>query len=504
MRPLCDLTRPFAILVCLLLAPSGSLLAEESAGGEGSATAWPIPGDGSCAPKGGLLARPSSTEDAAPLPFQPGDVFGLDRIDLLEDYIPKFIWENRERFFFEGMRLEIGPCFRDYSAPGFFREATESFKGRAKLLDNGGLEDYVAGLPFSPELIARGEPRGGLKWLWNVEHRYQAAGFRGKFRMTDLLGRVGRAEPFEGEMFKILLAHRSDLPDADYTMKGARNKHWIAGGVFFKPFDAREYAWRQFRDLDHETKPGRSDDLHAYLPQWRRVRRLSANQVEGLYMPSFAVGVQQNQQLAVGTGGDMTGGMAAAGGVSGVSGTITAKRSGYEGLELRPLLYDARLLGMHDVLAPINATIPCYPENPDRAFGPWGLSFASDRWDLRRALVLEATAKNPVGGDRDAKLILYVDLQTLQPLYMATYDSKGEMTNAGYYVGRWSEDREDYPAWPDDPRREIRVLDSVGAAFANLSEAGSWRRESWENVATPPPDNVVKRMISVNELTKRR
>jgi hypothetical protein len=494
------------VLACLLLAPTGSLLADESAGDAGGTTpAWRIPEEGACAPKGGLLGRPGSTEDAAPLPFQPGDVFGMDRIEVLEDYIPKFIWENRERFFFEGMRLEIGPCFRDYGAPAFFVEATESFKGRAKLLDNDGLGDYVAGLPFPLELIARNDPEAGLKWLWNVAHRYQAAGFRGPFRMTDLLGRVGRAEPFEGKMFKILLAHRSDLPDADYTMKGARNKHWIAGGLFFKPFDAREYAWRQFRDLEHQTKPERSDDLHAYLPQWRRVRRLNANQVEGLYMPSFAVGVQQNQQLAVGSGGSSeAGGMSAAGGVSGVSGTITAKRSGYEGLEIRPLLYHATVMGMHDVLAPINATLPCYPESPDRDFGPWGLSFASDRWDLRRTLVLEATAKQPRGGDRDAKMVLYVDLQTLQPLYMATYDSKGEMTNVGYYVGRWSEDREDYPAWPDDPQRPIRVLDSVGAAFANLSEAGSWRRESWENVATPPPDRTVKRMISVNELTKRR
>jgi hypothetical protein len=500
-----DLKRFFALFACLLLVPTGSLLAEESDGGEdGSTAAWPGPEEGSCAPKGGLLARPGSTEDAAPVPFQPGDVFGLDRLDLLEDYIPEFVWENRERFFFEGMRLEIGPCFRNYGAPGFFDDATESFKGRAKLLDNGGLEDYVAGLPFSPQLIARDEPEVGLKWLWNVEHRYQAAGFRGNFRMTDLLGRVGRAEPFEGEMFKILLAHRSDLSETDYTMKAARNKHWVAGGLFFKPFDAREYAWRQFRDLENQTKPERSDDLHAYLPQWRRVRRLSANQVEGLYMPSFAVGVQQNQQLAVGSGSGMDGGMAAAGGVGGVSGTITAKRSGYEGLEFRPLLYHLKLLGMHDVLTPINAVIPCFPENPDRDFGPWGLAFASDRWDLRRALVLEATSKNPVGGDRDAKLILYLDLQTLQPLYMATYDSKGEMTNVGYYVGRWSEDREDYPRWPDDPQQEIRVLDSVGAAFANLSEAGSWRRESWENVATPPPDRAIKRMISVNELTKRR
>jgi len=495
----------FTTLAGLLLLPAGLPLADESTAGKSASTAtWPIPEDGSCAPKGGLLVGPNSMEDAAPFPFQPGEMFTLERIDLLEDYIPEFIWENRERFFFEGMRLEIGPCFRDYSAPGFFDEATESFQGRARLLDNGGLEDYVAGLPFSPQSIARDDPQVGLKWLWNVEHRYQAAGFKGKFRMTDLLGRVGRAEPFEGEMFKILLSHRSDLPDADYTMKGAKNKHWIAGGLFFKPFDAREYAWRQYRDLQHETKPERSDDLHAYLPQWRRVRRINANQVEGLYMPSFSVGVQPNQQLAVGSGGGMDGGMAAAGGVGGVSGTITAKRSGYEGLEIRPLLYHVKLLGMHDVLAPINATIPCFPESPDRDFGPWGLSFASDRWDLRRALVLEAMSRSPVGGDRDAKMVLYVDLQTLQPLYMATYDNKGEMTNVGYYVGRWSEDQEDYPPWPDDPKREIRVLDSVGAAFANLSEAGSWRRESWDNVATPPPDRTVKRMISVNQLTKRR
>jgi hypothetical protein len=495
----------FATLACLMLFPNGLLLADGPAGGgDGSTDAWPIPEAASCAPKGGLLTRPGSTEDAAPLPFQPGDVFGIDQVDLLEDFIPDFVWENRERFFYEGMRLEIGPCFRDYGPPGFFGEATASFRGRARLLDNGGLADYVAGLPFAPDSIARDDPGVGLKWLWNVEHRYQAAGFRGKFRMTDLLGRVGRAEPFEGEMFKILISHRSDLPEADYTMKGARNKHWIAGGLFFKPFDAREFAWRQFRDLAHETEPGRSDDLHAYLPKWRRVRRLNANQVEGIYMPTFSVGVRPAQQIAVGTGDTGVGGMAAGGGVGGVGGTIAAKRSGYEGLEIRPLLYSGKLLGLHDVLAPINAAIPCYPENVDRDFGPWGLSFASDRWDLRRALVLEATSKEPVGGDRDAKLVLYVDLQTLQPLYMATFDAKGEMTNVGYYVGRWSEDQEEYPRWPDDPEREIRVIDSVGAAFANLSEAGSWRRESWHNVGTPPPDRTVKRMISVGELTKRR
>jgi hypothetical protein len=87
---------------------------------------------------------------------------------------------------------------------------------------------------------------------------------------------------------------------------------------------------------------------------------------------------------------------------------------------------------------------------------------------------------------------------------MATLATDDEMSNVGVYAGRWSEAREDYPRWPDDPERPIRVIDSVGAAFANLAESGSWRRESWGNVATPPDDKKVKRMVSTGELTKRR
>ncbi len=499
--------RALAISACLAFLSGGPALADHhadektAAGSAGSD--WSLPAADACNPTGGLLRGPRATSEDAPpaLPFAPGDTFGLEGVDALKDFLPDFVWPHRERFFFEGMRLEIGPCFRDFSPPAFYQQASEAFRGQASLDDAGGLKDYTAGEPFARDAIAAGDSDAGNRWLWNVEFRYQGAGFQGKFRMTDLVGRTGRAEPFEGEMFKIQLAHRSDRVADDYVAPGARKKHFVAGGIFFKPFDARENSWRQFRDVKHEVDPDRSDDLHAYLPQWRRVRRLSAGQVEGLYMPSFSVGVVQNQQLTVGGGGGDAGGAAAAGGVTGIGGTVQNKRSGYEGLVLRPLLYDTKVLGLHDVLAPINSKVPGYPENPDRDFGPWGLSFASDTWDLRRALVLEMRAKEKTG-DLNARQVLYVDLQTLQPLYMATFDGRDEMTNVGLYVGRWSEDREGYPAWPDDETRPVRVIDSVGAAFANLAESGSWRRESWANVATPPDDRTVKRMSSVTQLTK--
>jgi hypothetical protein len=463
---------------------------------------WALPEPGSCNPKGGRVAPGQAPEDAAPVPFKTGDVFEIDRLGVLENYLPAFLWQERERFFYEGMRLEIGPCFRDYSPPAFFREATEAGAGRAKLDEAGGLRDYGAGLPFAPARIAPDAPQAGLEWLWNVQQRYQAGGFRGQFRLTDLVGRIGRAEPFVGEMFKLILSHRADLPGPKHEWKAARGNVWVAGGLFSQPFDAREYAWRQYRNVENMTSARRSDDLHAYLPQWRRVRRMNANQVEGLYMPSFSVGVVQNAQLPLG-GTGQAGGVAGAASVGADGGTIQTKRSGYEGLEFRPNLYQAKVVGLHDVLAPINLANPVWPASPDRDFGPWGLSFAGDRWDFRRALVIEATQREARGAAEDARMRLYVDLQTLSPLYQATFDVKGEMTNVGVFASRWSEDREGYPRWPDDPARPVRVFDSVGAAFANLAESGSWRRESWDNVSTPPADDEIQRMTSTGQLTKR-
>jgi hypothetical protein len=440
-------------------------------------------------------------QDAAALPFKPGDTFSIDRIAALERYIPDFLWTYRERFFYEGMRLEIGPCFRDYGAPDFFVKATEAGRGKVTLREDGGIEGWQAGLPFHPADLAQGDPRLGQRWLWNVQSRYQAGGFRGPFRMTDLVGRIGRAEPFEGEIFKLLTANRADRPG--YEAPGAKGRTFVAGGLFTKPFDAREYAWRQFRPEEVLRDASRSDDLHAYLPQWRRVRRINAARTEGIYMPSFAVAVAPTQILPVAGGAGDVGAIGALEVPTGAGGTIQTKRSGYEGLEFRPALYDVKLLGLHDVLTPLNATTASYPDSPDRDFGLWGLSFASDRWDLRRALVLDLRARSDAGSEIEARQLLYVDLQTLQPLYIATFDEKGEMTNVGMYAGRWSEDRPDYPRWPDDPARAVRVIDSVGAAFANLAESGSWRRESWANVSTPPPDDDVKRLLSINQLTKR-
>ena len=89
------------VLVCLCLFASFAA----------NASPWTIPPEGACAPQGGLTGWPIG-EDAPPIPFEPGDPIDISRLTLLRSYLPPEIWEHRERFFFEGMTLEIGPCFR--------------------------------------------------------------------------------------------------------------------------------------------------------------------------------------------------------------------------------------------------------------------------------------------------------------------------------------------------------------------------------------------------------
>jgi hypothetical protein len=478
-----------------LLLIAATLVVATSAAAVARAAAWALPPDGACSRSERLRGWPIG-EDAPPLLFETGDVIEAERRERVRDYLPPEIWEHRERFFFEGMRLEIGPCFRDYSPPAFFDEATAAFAGRAKLLPNGGVEGRVAGLPFPPEAIEPDDPDAGQKWSWNMQARYRAGGLRGRFRISDLVGRVGRAEPFTGEIFVNQLAHRADRSADGYRVPGTEPHVWLAGGRFFMPFNAREFAWLQYRGPASDSENSYGDELQVYIPNLRKVRRAPGFGIEGLFMPSFSVGV------TIGSSGAVELGAAHSLDLSALPDVIETKRSGFEAMQTRPILYGYRVLGVQDVLAPINASRPAYPEDEDRSFGPWGLSWGSDRWELRRALVLEGKKRGELSDDEPETQRWWVDLQTLYPLYYVAYDRKQVLIDVGYFVGRWSEDRSDYPRWPDDAERPVRVIDSAGAAFANLKLRGSWRRESWDLVSIPPSDKAVRRSLSIRNLQK--
>ncbi len=277
------------------------------------------------------------TRDAAAIRIREGMLLGYEDVLLLGKLLPVEVWRNRDVFFHDGMRLEIGPCHRRYPTPAFFTEATRRFAGKARLDDAGNLEEHVAGLPFPPDSIDPEAAGAGIRWAWNFERRYRGAGPAGRFRLVDMPSRIGGIQVYDGRWYFLQTAHRADLASSDYRVEVADGTAWIAGGRFLEPMSARHLAWKQLRPLEADARFSTPDDTFVYVPTMRKVRRAASSWIDGIYTPRYRVSGD------AGGGGIPLGGDIAPGGVANISGESIAVtenlRRGFEGLALRPNAY---------------------------------------------------------------------------------------------------------------------------------------------------------------------
>src|SRR5262245_12717487 len=118
-------------------------------------------------------------EDVAPgaPAFREGDVITLDQLDKLKRVLPPEFWDNRDFFFYEGMKLEIGPSFADYSPADAYQDATKKYAGDVRLGPENSLEGYTAGQPFPIEKIdCKQDPQAGAKVAWDFVLRWEGFG----------------------------------------------------------------------------------------------------------------------------------------------------------------------------------------------------------------------------------------------------------------------------------------------------------------------------------------
>jgi hypothetical protein len=374
-----------------------------------------------------------------------------EQLDGLQLLLPPELWERRDLFFFDGMRLELGPCFRRYAPPDFFADSTRQFSGQSRLLDNGGIASVAPGLPFDPTSLTPEDPEIGQKWAWNVAHRYRAAGQFGDLRLV-YVDHGKTTVRIVGDFFFAQLSGRSDLPGPDYRPAWARDERWVAGGRTRDPSTGNRCAFRQLRSDEADAHPTLADNLFFFSSEMVRPERVG-------WDPEFPLVACAYQR------------------------GIYLLRGG------RIERYRWRLLGVRDLIAPINIVRPTYPEDPERVFGPSGASLASDRWELRRVLVLES-------GEGSSRIRQYVDLETLFPLLLA--DGPVLVQTAA----RWSEDRTGYPSWTTTPPRAARVLDPVVTVTADRLEVV--RMEAWNSVGLPPGDKNLRNLVSTEALTRER
>ena len=464
----------FSILAWLALWPAGPSLALE------------IPPEGDCPP---YTVRPGTdapqTEDVAPSVFSPGRALKLDDLDRLHDYLPREVWQRRETFFYEGMRIQVGPCHRRYPAPEFFNQATRGNSERVRLDPEGNLLGYTGdGLPFPPNTIDNEAPIAGWKWAWNYRYRYQGPGFRGAFRIIHVLRRGRKTERFAGDFFLLPL----------HGYPGAAKNHgdvrFWAGGKFNGPATSRGIAWRQQRAAETDHEFARSDNVWVWLPDERRVRRAPPASVGGVYMPTYTRGQQSGEGRLTLPDGTSS---------PGTSISLTEhQRRGFVGLVIRPNAYRFHFLRTQDVLAPINSDLIGYPQNPELSYGPSGLSVANGRWELRRAVVIKGRRKDPDEGF--GSITLYIDALTRAPLYMITRKRDEMIKEVGIFVGRFTGSDPLAPKW-DGSGDGFGTILPIAETFFVAGEGG-WLREAFELRSDPPTDKERKRFTSTIRLQR--
>ncbi|HME68743.1 MAG TPA: DUF1329 domain-containing protein [Myxococcota bacterium] len=417
------------------------------------------------------VAGPEDEGGVGP-PFKEGDVITFDKIDLLRPYLPIEFWNNREFVFYPGMHLEIGPPYRDYTPATEYQEATKRFTGKARIGPDGSLEGYVAGQPFPMDQIdCNGDPEAGTKIMWDFDQQWEGDGNQDHFMYSYWDRREQLPLYYEGTSKRIKLSARVekeylDANNGDLFRAEAR-KH-VFGFEVSAPPDSRGTSVLTYRYKSSEgpRSMAKNDDTWVYLPTLRRVRRISTAQRTDA--------------------------------VSGTDFTFDDLRS-FDGIVPQ---YEWKCLGEQDIIAPMNSKVKAYPYTRDHNFGPYGLSYADDRWELRKAVMVRMTPKN---ADHPYKFKdFYLDKETLVPLYSFAYDHKNELWKLIWHNHRWSEDDPTYyPGWPgvEKPRDLKVVCDTI----VNVQTGTGNRIEFWDNNGTPLSNKgQVMRYIELGRLTLGR
>ncbi len=421
-----------------------------------------------------VLAAPAAVaqEDTgvAP-PFKEGDIITFDKLEKIRPYLPPEFWANRDFFFYEGMKMEIGPSNRDYSPAAEFKEATAQFKGQSKIGPDQSLQGYTAGTPFPMESIdCKGDPQAGTKIMWN--HDYQWTGDGADARYYYSYWDRGEELPlyYQGTSKTIQLANRVEkeyLEKSEGDMFRGEKRKFAFGIEVEAPFDARGIMLLTYRykSSDMARAQAKNDDTWVYVPTLRRVRRISTAQRTDA--------------------------------VAGTDFTFDDLRS-FSGIVPQ---YEWSCLGEMDIMAPMNTKVKAYPESKDHNFGPYGLSYADDRWEVRRVVKVRMKPKNQDHPYHHKDI--YIDKEAITALYSFAYDQKEELWKIIWHNHRWSGDGTWYKGWDgiSDPR-DLRIISDM---IVNVQTGTGNRIEFWDSHGSPfASKGKVRRYIDVGRLTKGR
>jgi hypothetical protein len=366
---------------------------------------------------------------AAAADVEPGEIVTHASRERVRDLFPPEVYAAAIADF-EGLHLEVVPAGRYLPHPKYV-EATVKFACQAELDEHGQLQGYTAGQPFPYSDWAReatnhacdltpDDPQFALKLAWNVNYRWMGGGTLTYPHWGQSYARASGEETWrlaQGSYRRSYFSHRADLlPDAT-SIESDSHVEWAEMTEMLDPFDIRGQRTLIFR---YDASYDRRDDAWVYVPQERKVRRLSTSEK---------------------------------------SDSVLGSEITYEDFFLfSGYVWDQewRFGGEHMRLAALDSGRECFPLNvpgwrPDRLaalgsreqfdscrFGPFEtLPLVDERWQKRTVLQLEQVPR--LKGHPYSRKLLWYDKETLAPLLSFAYGRDGEPVKLSWYLQRWSE-----------------------------------------------------------------
>jgi hypothetical protein len=373
--------------------------------------------------------------DAKP-DFKPGDVLTAKDLERMRPFVPPG-W--LEQYNFPEFRMEIIP-YRDHTPRKDYVECTEKYQNQVRLAKNGAIQNYTCGQPFANSSLSVNEPMSGYKAGWNFTYRWQNFGFMDVVCPVTWVRYPGTHEGYKpawepppGDWslnfgLNFFFVAPKESSEAVYGGGGAFERtivmfyqrtyftHLAAlasqGGLlpvpgatdiqykefdsFYEPFDIRGTAFITYRYDD----PGRADDAWAYIPNLRRVRRIS---------------IEVKSDSLLGTDHTL---------------------EDFYSFSGRVMEWNWRFLGWKDALVVHDSKY-----DYQHTYGPNGL-VANDVWSLRHFAVVERTPKLP--RHPYSRVVMFWDTQSWDASYQLGWDKKGKLWKVWWYQKRWSEDEKAY------------------------------------------------------------
>jgi hypothetical protein len=370
---------------------------------------------------------------------RPGSVIESSNVEQYRSYLGPSIRWILER----GYRMRVAAP-RRIEHPPAFREASARYSAGVRLAPDGThVIDHVAGLPF-PD-VSVGDPDIATKLMFNFNSAigHDDSDIRNFDCDTGSLGSAGRPVTVEKHFLidhirRLYFVERTEVEPIPEMPNRDRVRFKEAMYPLIEPFDLKGVGFTMNRYLDHT----RQDDTWLYVPQLRRVRRLSSAQ------RSDALFGQDTDQ------------------------------DSYEGYQGNIAWMEWRFLGEARILATMHAE-----HLPVRWHGASADFMHDDTWEPRDVWILEGRSRLPQYAY--SRRVIYLDKEISRIPYTELYDRAGELWKVwvnNYRFAKYPRAGATYAfAWDVAYRPSISMVDMQldHATFCALPSAKFPREQGW-------------------------